>query len=475
MKIRALGYIAAIGLTGIFAIGTLTSIHSQVSRIFQDGSPAQVRTIDTLIAPTFEQTITASPTSIPTPKPAPTPRNEYVMRLEQLYGVANPAGDRLPYFERASELEQIINQDPSVKEELAYDYLMMKTDGFVRGVYVVGWQPDSYTQIDLDGLLDKIKNEYHANTVIFLTTAYSEGTVINAGTPTQDALAFAVTKAREHGLIPGIRLQIDPTPLESANLPQGYWRNGIGLGFTPEQWNEWFVSLKQIGMEYVNFAHKFNVAYIGMFDEMTTAQQQPQFSVVLKELETAFDGVMVYQPNLDAINDPGLFVQGVNAYIPARSQREAIYWEDTRRYDQSIALDTYAVSGFSQAPNLFSTLVGQVFNGQRPAFMTEVGSNDLNSAYPYGCDASVVSKVPHFIDEQANYLQTSMIAFSYLASKGRVNGFFVWTEVGDISAPCAEDFRITPSSGKAIAAFFDDPFSYGAEYWPRIEAAGIVP
>ncbi|HLC60830.1 MAG TPA: hypothetical protein VJJ52_05345, partial [Candidatus Nanoarchaeia archaeon] len=90
-------------------------------------------------------------------------------------------------------------------------------------------------------------------------------------------------------------------------------------------------------------------------------------------------------------------------------------------------------------------------------------------------DASVVSKVPHFIDEQANYLQTSMIAFSYLASKGRVNGFFVWTEVGDISAPCAEDFRITPSSGKAIAAFFDDPFSYGAEYWPRIEAAGIVP
>ncbi|MEK6967093.1 MAG: hypothetical protein AABX51_00505 [Nanoarchaeota archaeon] len=422
-------------------------------------------------------------TASPTPKPTPHP---YSTRLDQLFGNLPEYNTGLNYYySRISELEQELLRgytDPNIKEELAWDHLMVHTNAFVRGVYVLGWAPEAYTTVDLDTMLDKIRDDYHANTVVFLTTVENEGTQFFKTGPADNSLQYAVGKAREHGLVPGIRIQIDPTAAESARLGTN-WRASIGEYFGEAEWAEWLRNLKNTGMDYVNFAHANNVPLLVMFDEMRVAQQRPEFAGLLKELEHSYDGVMTYQPNFDDTQDFGLFVNGTNSYSPARNQLAARRG-DTTPFDQASAIRQFTGAEFEQStgsfiPSPFQQTLSTIFTGKQYSLLTETGSNNSNSAYPFGClfPGGLVETIPSFTDEQMNYYRTTATVFSKLANEGRVHGAIFWGVMGQPEQQlyCASDFRITPESGAVLKQFFDDPFHFGVEYWDIVAESGILP
>ncbi|TAL57466.1 MAG: hypothetical protein EPN86_01990 [Nanoarchaeota archaeon] len=463
------------GLVGLAVLGSAVfagaSIYLQTDDITKSDTPIS----QDVMPPT---TSTPSPTPIPTLEP-------YTARMHQLYGELPPRREELSfYYDRIGTLEQELMQgytDPNIREELSWDDLMVKSNAFIRGVYVLGWAPEAYTTVDLDTMLDKIRDDFHANTVVYLATISNDGTKFIEDGASFQSLSYAVAKAKEHGLIPGIRLQINPSDAESARLGTN-WRAAIGKYFDETQWAEWFANLKGIGTQYIDFAEQNDVPFMVMLDEMNTAQTRPEFALTLKDFERKYDGVMTYQPNFDHTIDLGLYISGTNSYSPARNQASARQGDRTP-YDQAAAISQFVGADFEEdignfISSPFQQSLKTVFSGNRYSVLTETGSNNSNSAYPFGClfPGGLVSEIPAFPNEQADYDATTATIFSYLASIGRVHGAIFYGMMGqpDEQLPCARDFKITPGSGEVLKKFFDDPFNFGIKYWHILADKGIL-
>lgn len=283
----------------------------------------------------------------------------------------------------------------------------------VRGVTLADWTATGYgspaarDEIDRIGLIG-------ANTLVLIITAYqndlSSSTIIidNQRTPTQGAVAAAVSKAQSAG-VSGLRVVFKP----HIDLYSGEWRGRIA----PRDVDAWFAAYSAFILEWANLAALLGVDQFIVGTELAgTLDHEERWRTLFAAVRAVYSGELVYAASWDeAPKVPfwdALDCVGINFYAPVTWRTE------TGRFE--------ALSGWQPWLDRIRLIHKQA---GRDVLLTEIGYRSLDGAGIHPYDFESTADVD--MDEQAHLYWAALQA---VGDRPWIRGVYWWNWLVGASA-----------------------------------------
>ncbi len=165
-----------------------------------------------------------------------------------------------------------------------------------QGMSFTSWQAQELLSSDSDLALAEI-HATGANWISLIVTQYQENIYSRAiaptaKTPTDEALAHAISTAHDLGmkvmLKPHVDLSNDPA----------HWRADIGKTFSLSDWSEWFDSYRSMIQHYARFAQEYQVDQFSVGTELEQASPHAyEWRKVIANVRELYDGSLTYSAN----------------------------------------------------------------------------------------------------------------------------------------------------------------------------------
>jgi hypothetical protein len=294
-----------------------------------------------------------------------------------------------------------------------------------------------------------------ANYATVLATQYvstSTSNTISPGgsTPTDAALAAAITNLKAAGVTPILKPQVDSY--------DGIWRGS----FAPTDVSAWFASYQTFIVHYATIAQaqSLPIFVIGCeFKTLSGSAYQSNWDTIITAVRAVYSGNLAYAANATGAGDEfssvsfwgQLDIIGVDGYVPLTNhanptvaQLEAA-WTDNASGFNAVAAFQNLQSTYPTKPLIFSEI----------GYVSAAGTNEA----PY---ASAAGNAPYDPTEQADCYQAFFEVFSQQTSW--MKGVFWWDWT--VSPPSTGDTGYSPqlkAAGNVLAQWYGAPsFTLGS-------------
>ncbi|MBW2995712.1 hypothetical protein KY332_00255 [Candidatus Woesearchaeota archaeon] len=275
-----------------------------------------------------------------------------------------------------------------------------------EGVVVPSWWFNDYSKPATEATLEKL-HELGVESITFVPTWYQnsiDSTEIYSSatkTPDDEALEYAITKAKSLGMKVVLKPHVD--------VWDGNWR-GFIEHFNEADWQDWFDSYNDFIIHYAEIAEKNNVDDLIVGTELKQTTDRAEWSSrIIPDVKSVFSGELTYAANWDNYKNVVFWNDvdyiGVCAYFPLTGDMDPTPEELTDAWNViAQELGDYAASQGKQM------------------VITEFGyqSRDGTNVTPWWVVNGVQDE-----QEQADCFNS---AFGALFNKSWVKGVYIWQQ-----------------------------------------------